>query len=415
MNYLFIHQTVPGQYLHLIRHLALDPANRVYCIGQRVGVPIPGVETLLYAVDGALSPAAAGVGVEMDRAIRVGAAVADACRQLRDQHRFEPAIVIGHSGWGETLFVKDVFPEAPLLSYFEFYYHRHGADIGFDPEYASDFADPARLRVRNGVILMSADAADWGNTPTQWQCSLFPPELRQRITVLHEGVDTDALKPDPSACFDWPALGLQLKAEDEVVTYAARNLEPYRGFHSFMRAVPHIMRRRPGAHVVIVGGDEVSYGTPAAPGMTYREQLLAEIHGQYDPRRLHMLPAIDHTRFRQLLQISSAHVYLTYPFILSWSFIEAMAAGCAIVGSSTPPVMEVMDDEVSGLAVDFFDAEQIADRVVTLLSDQALARRLRRAARQTAVRRYDLKRKILPRWIKLLQDLQRGHRPATGH
>jgi len=177
---------------------------------------------------------------------------------------------VGHSGWGETLFVKDIYPDVPLLANFEFYYHAQGVDVGFDPEFISLFNDPMRLRMRNATNLLSFEGADWGHSATRWQRSLYPPEIRPRITQIHEGVDTDALFPDREAVFHLPDSDLKLSRQDEVVTYVARNLEPYRGFHVFMRALPDLLRRRPQARVVIVGGDGVSYGAPAPPRSTTR-------------------------------------------------------------------------------------------------------------------------------------------------
>jgi glycosyltransferase involved in cell wall biosynthesis len=228
-------------------------------------------------------------------------------------------------------------------------------DVGFDPEFLSIFNDPSRLRARNGINLMAFQAADWGHSATQFQRSLHPPEMQSRISVLHEGVDTQLACPRADARFTLPGSGRVLSRHDEVVTYVARNLEPYRGFHVFMRALPQLLRRNRHAQVVIVGGDGVSYGAPAAPRSTFRETLLQELAGQLDLARVHFVGMLDYGAYLSLLQVSSAHVYLTYPFVLSWSLIEAMACGCLIVGSATPPVLEVLRDGSNGLTVDFFD------------------------------------------------------------
>jgi glycosyltransferase involved in cell wall biosynthesis len=321
-----------------------------------------------------------------------------------------PDIICGHNGWGEMLFLRDVFPDTPILSYFEFYYHPENVDVGFDPEFVSE-VDPLRLRSRNAVNLLGFDVADWGNTPTQWQRQLHPPELRSRLTVIHEGVDTEVVKADPEA---WLYLELEkvlLNRETEVVTYVARNLEPYRGFHIFMRAAALILRRRPKARIVIVGGDEVSYGGKPPDGGTYRERMLNELRGRLDVSRVHFLGRIAYDNYIRLLQISAVHVYLTYPFVLSWSFIEAMSCGCAIVASDTPPVTEVLRDEDNGVLVDFFSPTEIADKVGALLDDKDYAGRLGAAARQTATQGFDLKSRQLPLWDRLIEDLVEGRRP----
>jgi glycosyltransferase involved in cell wall biosynthesis len=412
MIILFIHQNFPGQYRHLVRHLADVPGNRVYFITQPNQNRMVGVETITYLLPPVPPLNCHPFTVDFDIAVRHGMAVVEACRHLASLG-VRPDIVCGHSGWGELLFVKDVFPDAPILSYFEFYYHFSNVDVGFDREFPASSLDPFRLRAKNAVNLLSFDAVDWGNAPTHWQRGVHPPELRSRISVVHEGVDTERVKPNPDSWLVLQREGIRLTARDEVVTYVARNLEPYRGFHIFMRAVAEILRRRPRTHIVIVGGDGVSYGPPAGRGTTFRELMLNEL-GLWAESRIHFLGQIPHDAYLKLLQISSAHVYLTYPFVLSWSFIEAMAAGCAIVGSATPPVMEVLKDRENGLLVDFFSPRTIADRVDEILDDPDRRGDLRAAARRTAVRDFDLKTRQLPRWCALIDDLVQGRRPALA-
>jgi glycosyltransferase involved in cell wall biosynthesis len=415
MIYLFIHQGYPGQYRHVVQHLAAQRGNRIYFIslaGDPPGFKARGIKRVTYV----RPPAPANLNchpltVDLDLAIRRGALVADLCRKLRD-HGVRPDVVVGHCGWGETLFVKEIFPDAPVLTYFEFYYHAHGVDMNFDPEFSSSaFHGPERVRTRNGIGLMAFDATDWGNTPTRWQRSLLPPEFRDRITVLHEGVDTERIRPDPAAQFAVPKKRVKLTRDDEVITYVARNLEPYRGFHVFMRAIPEIQRRRPQAQIVIVGGDKVTYGAPAMPGKTHRQMMLEELGDRIDLKRVHFVGQLKYERYLQLLAVSSAHIYLTYPFILSWSFVEAMASGCLIIGSSTPPVLEVLEDRVNGLTVDFFASHEVAERIDEVLSHPDRMQALRDGARRTAVERFDLKTHILPRWQHLFDDLANGRHP----
>ncbi|MFI4869972.1 MAG: glycosyltransferase, partial [Steroidobacterales bacterium] len=326
------------------------------------------------------------------------------CRSLREQG-FRPDLIVGHSGWGETLFVKDIFPDVPLLANFEFFYHSQGVDVGFDPEFVSIFNDPSRLRARNGINLMAFQGADWGHSATYWQRSLYPPEMQSRISVLHEGIDTELACPKLRATFKLPDSGRVLTARDEVVTYVARNLEPYRGFHIFMRALPLLLRRRKRVQVVIAGGDGVSYGAPPPPRSTFRDMMLQEVGSKLDLSRVHFLGLIDYAAYLNLLQVSSVHVYLTYPFVLSWSFLEAMACGCLIVGSATPPVLEVLRDGQNGLAVDFFAHKQLAHRIEAALDEPEQMKALRQAARTTALTQFDLKRLMLPRWNALFDDL----------
>lgn len=407
MNYLFIHQNFPGQYQHAVRQLAARPGNKVYFVTQPNDNTMAGVYKVIYPRDPRGLVNCHAYSAELDRGIHTGARVADACRELQNQG-FRPDLIIGHSGWGETLFVKDVFPDVPLLANFEFYYHSQGVDVGFDPEFVSIFNEPSRLRTRNGINLLAFQSADWGHSATQWQRHLYPPEMQSRISVLHEGVNTDTVRPRPDALFKLPDSRKTLSRSDEVITYVSRNLEPYRGFHMFMRALPQVLRRRKKAHVVIVGGDGVSYGAPPPPRSTFREMMLQELGTKLDLERVHFVGMLDYQEYLTLLQVSSVHVYLTYPFVLSWSFIEAMASGCLIIGSATPPVLEVLRDGKNGLAVDFFAFKQLANLIESALEQPAKMESLRNAARATAVDEFDLRRRVLPRWEALFDDLING-------
>lgn len=410
MIYLFIHQNFPGQYKHLIRHLADDPQNTVYFISQPNPNWMQGVIKLVYYPDLVSPVQCHRYTVDFEVAVRHGEAVAKSLGMLKSQG-VTPDIIIGHSGWGETLFVKDVYPDTPLLSYFEFFYHHAGADADFDLEFPGSPDDSGRLRMRNAVNLLSFESTDWGNAPTRWQRDLYPPEMRSRISVVHEGIDTNAIRPDAGAWLQIDRGGTKLTAENEVVTYVARNLEPYRGFHVFMRAIPEIQRLRPNAHILIVGGDEVSYGAALPGGQTYRQWMLAEMGGRIDYSKVHFLGQLPYETYLSVLQISSAHIYLTYPFVLSWSFLEAMSAGCAMIGSATPPVEEVIRDGENGLLVDFFSAPEIAEKVNAVLSDPHHMQDMRDNARRTVVDHYDLKTRALPQWQDMIADLVMGRRP----
>lgn len=316
---------------------------------------------------------------------------------------FVPDVMLGHNGWGEVWYLKDVFPNTPLIGYFEFFYRHHGADVGFDPNEAAIFDTGPRIRTKNLGNLLALDAIDYGQCPTQWQKSLYPPPYQPKLHVIHEGIDTQQVAPDPHARFKIPNSEIELTTGDEVVTYVARNLEPYRGFPSFMRSLPAVLARRPKAHVLIVGGDETSYGPRLPNGQTFRQQVLSELGSALDMRRVHFLGKVPYSIFVKLLQVSRVHVYLTYPFVLSWSMLEAMSAGCLVVGSRTAPVEEVIRDGENGVLVDFFSPNEIAERVVEALKDSRAFAAIRESARRTIVDKYDLKTICLPKQLKLLE------------
>ncbi|MBI3516694.1 MAG: glycosyltransferase [Proteobacteria bacterium] len=409
MNILFVHQNFPGQFKHICRVLAAQGRHQVVFLTKPNDNHIQGIRKVVYTPSRPVTPNIHHYIGEYENGVLHGQAVVREAIKLRESG-FVPDVMIGHNGWGETLFLKDVFPKAPLLSYFEFFYRSNGADVGFDPEFVTSFDDLFRVRAKNSINLLGMDAADWGLSPTEWQKSRYPDYFRPRISVIHEGVDTDALAPRRFGQISLPN-GRALAPDAEVITYVSRNLEPYRGFHIFMRALPEILRRRPKAEVLVVGGDEVSYGRRLPPGENYRERLLAEV--TIDPERVHFLGRIPYDAFVGVLHASSVHVYLTYPFVLSWSMLEAMSCGCLVIGSATPPVQEVIRDRENGLLVDFFSTSQIADRIDEVLDHPDRMQALRVAARRTIVERYDLRRHCLPRFAELITRLLAGQPPLV--
>lgn len=382
---LFVHQNCPGQFKHLAPALAAE-GHQVLFIGQKDKLTPVGVTRLEYTPHREVTPKIHPYLAGTEAAILNAQAVARLGFTLKKQG-FVPDVMIGNPGWGETLFLKDVWPESPLIALAEFYYNGRGADVGFDPEFDTGPDAVLRARARTAQHLLAIEAADLAYSPTEWQRAQFPSVYRDRIRVIHDGIDVARIAPDPGARFTLPE-GRVLTREDEVLTYVSRNLEPYRGFHSFMRALPAILERRPAARVVIVGGDEVSYGGRPKAGGSWREALLAEIGPL--PDRVVFTGRIPYADYVSLLRVSSVHVYLTYPFVLSWSMLEAMAAGAFVVGSATPPVQEVIADGRNGWLVDFFDPVAIAGRVAEALSCRREVDELRRNARETVVERYAL-------------------------
>ncbi|WP_245239635.1 glycosyltransferase [Methylobacterium variabile] len=383
MRVLFVHQNFPGQYRHVAPALAARPGTEVVALGINPAPPLPGVRHLRYAVAGRSSPGIHPLAASFETAVLRAEAAARAARALK-AGGFHPDVICGHSGWGETLFLKDVWPGARLLTFAEFFYGASGADTGFDPEFPSPEGDALRIRARNAAQLVAFEASDRLVSPTAWQASRVPAAFRDRLSVIHDGIDTDLLRPDPGARIALGRDGVSLGPDDEVVTFVNRNLEPYRGYHSFMRALPEILRRRPRARAVIVGGSDTSYGAKPPEGRTWREIYLDEVRSALDLSRVHFVGKVPYRDYVDLLRISAAHVYLTYPFVLSWSMLEAMALGCCIVGSATPPVEEVIRHGENGLLVDFFSAPAIAEAVVSVLADPGAAAPLRAAARLSA-------------------------------
>jgi len=319
-----------------------------------------------------------------------------------------PDLIVSHHGWGESLFLKDVWPQAKLAIYCEFYYHPRGADVGFDPEFpAEDAGEVCRLRLKNLNNLLHFEVADAAISPTHWQASTFPEPFRSKITVVHDGIDTEAVAPNLAVTLTLNG-NIKLTRADEVITFVNRNLEPYRGYHIFMRALPELLKRRPQARVLIVGADDVSYGARPAEGKKWKDIFASEVRPQIsdaDWARVHFLGHIPYQHFIPLLQLSTVHVYLTYPFVLSWSLLEAMSVGCAIVASDTQPLREAIRHNDTGRLVNFFDVPGLANDVCALLDDPVARQRLGANARAFAQANYDLKTVCLPRQLQWVQGL----------
>jgi glycosyltransferase involved in cell wall biosynthesis len=409
MRYLFIHQNFPGQFRHAAKALANDQAHQVVAIGEArnlQGQPVLHQHIRLLGYPGPAPGHTASHHYlrDFEGHVRRGQAVVRLLLKLRDEEGFQPDVVVTHPGWGEGLFVKDIYPSARVVQYFEYFYQRSGGDVGFDPAFPCALDDQLRVRIKNSTQLHSLLACDAGLAPTQWQKSRYPVEMQSKIEVIHEGIDTGIVKPDPTA---WVEInGQRVQAGDEIVTYVARNLEPYRGFHTFMRSLPSLQALRPNARVIIVGGDEVSYGKRLPDGQTYRQKFCTELQDQVDWSRVFFVGKLPYADYLKVLQISAAHVYLTYPFVLSWSMLEAMAAGCVVVASSTAPVQEVIEDGHNGHLVHFFDHEQLASTLAQVLEHPKQNQRMRERARDTIVSRYDLHTQCLPQMLAYL-----GHQP----
>lgn len=414
MRVLFVHQNFPGQYKHLAPALAARPGNEVLALAINKQPELPGVKTRYYEPKRGTSKDVHPWITDLETKVIRGEAVAKVAAELK-AGGFDPDVICAHNGWGEALFLKDVWPDAPLLSFVEFFYQAHGADFGFDPEYGSAGLGPTcRLRMKNANHLLNLLASDWGVSPTEFQKSTVPAVFQNKISVIHDGIDTALVRPDPNARITLKRAGVALGRADEVITFVNRNMEPYRGFHIFMRALPEIQRRRPRAFVLIVGGDEVSYGAPLPNGQTYRQKLLAEVGDRLDMERIRFVGRIPYDDFLKVLQVSAVHVYLTYPFVLSWSMLEAMACECLVVGSATPPVEEVIADGENGILVDFFSPGGIADAIDKVLDHPDRMQALRTRARQTIIERYDLHGLCLPRHLALVDAVAAGRLPDVA-
>jgi glycosyltransferase involved in cell wall biosynthesis len=353
MRILIIHQNFPGQYRHLVGAL-IARGDEVQAIGAPHAPGMAGVSCFRYRLPSvgavpAVHPWAQDFQVKVIRAEAVLRLLSERSDQI-----VRPDLILGHPGWGELLGIKDHWADVPVLHQLEFVYQLQGGDTGFDPEFPIALGSQTRLRLRRATQLMAFHDLDWALAPTHWQATTAPAAFRDRVSVIHEGIDTTAIAPRVGSHVNLEQRGLRFEPGDEVVSFVARNLEPYRGFHTFLRALPLLQKLRPRAHMILVGGEGVSYGPPPAQGGSWKQVLLAELEGQLDLGRIHFVGQVPHPVLHDLFRVCACHVYLTYPFVLSWSLLEAMACGAVVIGSDTPPVAEVISHGVNGLLVDFF-------------------------------------------------------------
>ncbi len=413
MRILLVHQNFPGQFKHLAPAL-VAAGHDVVAFTMSQNPVSPGVRVVHYKAARGTSTNVHPWVTDVETKVIRGEAAFRAALKLRDGG-YEPEVILAHPGWGESLFLKEVWPGAPLAIYCEYFYRAVGGDVGFDLEFpVQDEGDACRLRMKNVNNLLHFETADAAISPTHWQASTFPQPFRDRITVIHDGIDTQAVQPNPHVAMALNNGQVHLDRNSEVITFVNRNLEPTRGYHIFMRALPRILAERPNARVMIVGGNDVSYGARPPKGQTYKQIYLDEVADRIDPSRVHFLGHIPYDKFVALLQLSTVHVYLTYPFVLSWSLIEAMSAGCAIVASDTSPLHEAIQHGETGRLTDFFDVEGLAGEVCALLADPAERARLGANAREFARAHYDLRTVCLPQqlaWVENLAGLTKAPAP----
>lgn len=402
MRILFVHVNFPAQFRNPATFLGRDPENEVVFLTQedRPDWNIPGVRKVVYALDMTAADPMGGLLGNSGNAARHAGGGMRAAARLRSEG-FVPDVICGHSGWGPTMFLSDVFPESAFVGYFEWFYDVNSADMRFSGHQPS-LRSRTSVRVNNLPIMSDLLSCDLGICPTRWQLGQLPVGLRSKISVIHDGVDTDFFSPDPSARMILP--GLDLSDATEIVTYATRGMEPYRGFPQFLEAAMEVVNRRSGCHVVIGGEDRACYGPPPEPGKTWKQVLLERL--QPDPERIHFVGTLSYGHYRALLRASSVHVYLTRPFVLSWSFLEALSCGCLVVASDTEPVREVARDGHNALLADFHSPTAIADRIVDALENRTHLAGVRAQARQTILDGYDVRR-LLPLQVETLRTAVR--------
>jgi len=413
MKLLFIHQNYPGQYRQLVEWLAAQGEHEIVFLTQRKDIPpARGLKVVRYNRHHSPAKDAYALSRYWEESTGSGYGAALACQKLKAAG-FTPGIIIGHVGWGELTFTKLVWPSVPVLGYFEYYFLAKGGSVGFDPEFPPTEATPYIMHARNAVNFINLETVDMGQSPTQWQRDTYPASFHDKIYTCHDGIRTDRLLPDAAASVHLDRLGRAVTREDEIFTYMARNMEPTRGFHVFMRALPHILEARPKARALIIGGNAVSYGKESKETGGYRAMMEREVGDRVDWDRVHFLGRVPYADYQSVIRVSRCHVYLTVPFVLSWSLLECMSMQATIVASDVAPVREVINHGETGLLVDFFDPEGLARQVAEVLARPGDFAHLGPAARARAVAHYDFDTRCLPEHVKRINSLAPRAKPIA--
>lgn len=414
MKILFVHQNMPGQYRELVQWLAAMGGHQIYFLTQRKNAPnIPGVETRKYAPHRVSNKDSYGLSKVWEDATGAGFGAAIAAKQIEAKEGFKPDIIVGHVGWGELTFFKQIWADVPIIGFFEYYYNLNGGSVGFDPSETISEHAPFLMQARNAVPLANIETVDLGHCPTYWQRDRFPASFHDRVYVCHDGIRTDKLLPNPKVKLGLGRLGRDITRDDEIITYVARNLEKTRGFHTLMRALPRILRERPNARVLIVGGTDTSYGGKSKHAGGLRGEMEAEVGKDVDWDRVHFFGQVPYGEYQKLIQVSRCHIYLTMPFVLSWSLLESMSMGATIVASDVDPVREAITHGETGLLVDFFDHDAVAKQVIDVVSNPKDFAHIGKAAREHVVETYDFLTKCLPEHIAQMNALVPEDRRIT--
>ncbi len=403
-KFLFIHQNMPGQYRELAPWLSAQ-GHEVVFLTQRDPAPkIEGIRNVIYKPRHSAGKSAYPLTRYLEDCHGAGHQVALECRKLAAAG-FTPDIVLGHVGWGEMTFLRQVWADVPIIGYFEYYYLSDGGVVGFDPEFPPNEGSEFIMHARNGINYSNIATCTRGQTPTHWQHQTFPKNLQDKIYVAHDGIRTDRLGPNPDVSLTLGRLDRPLTRKDEVFTFVSRNMEPTRGFHKFARALPQILENRPNARALIVGGNGVSYGRESTAVGGYRGEMEAELGDRIDWDRVHFLGRLPYADYLRVTQLGRCAIHLSYPFVLSWSVLESMAMEALMIASDTAPIREVIEHNKTGLLVDFHDHEALAEQVTKVLSRPEEFAHIGPAARRHVVQHYDFHTVALPRHVTELNAL----------
>jgi glycosyltransferase involved in cell wall biosynthesis len=412
MHVLFVHKNFPAQFGHIGSYLVKQKGYRCTFVSETPPGMVEGIQKIQYRPQGGASEETQ----YYSRTFENGMAHTTGVYQALKPHvtRLRPDLVVGHSGFGSTLFLPELFPSARVINYFEFFYHPHNSDIDFRPEWPVLEEDVLRSRARNAMILLDLEYCHAGYSPTAYQAGLLPAAYQHKLRVLHDGIDTDFWRRQPLAerAFGSHSFG----PETRIVTYVSRGFESMRGFDIFMRAAKKICDADRRVVFLIVGSDRVCYGGDLKfiREKSFKDYILKQ--DNYDLSRMIFLGQVKPSDLVKVFSLSDLHIYLTVPFVLSWSLLDALACGCTVLASDTEPVREFVRPGQTGLLENFFDADAFARTALQVLAEPEAYRHLGQAGETLIREQYSL-RTIIPRMTAFYEEVAEGqfarHQPAA--
>jgi glycosyltransferase involved in cell wall biosynthesis len=400
MHVLFVHQNYPAQFGHIAAHLAASHGFRCTFVSERPDGEQGGVRRISYKAVGGATAKTAYATRGFENAVAHAQGVFDACKA---HPWLKPDLIVGHSGFGSTLFLRELY-DAPIVNYFEYFYQPRESDLDFRPEFPPEERDRLRSYSRNAMILLDLENCDAGYCPTRWQHGRLPRAYSDKVDVIFDGVDTKMWRRIEGT--KRVVAGREVPASTRIVTYVGRGFESIRGFDIFMRTASRVYRAWPDVLFVVVGSDRIAYGGDLKyiAGPSFKSHVLDQ--EDYDLEKFVFTGPVPPAELARLLSIGDAHIYLTVPFVLSWSLFNALACGATIVASDTEPVRELIEPGRTGLLADFYDVEGLADRVLDVLRAPEAHRHLGQAGENLIRDVYALDR-TLPRMLELYREVRR--------
>ncbi|HZZ42219.1 MAG TPA: glycosyltransferase [Tepidisphaeraceae bacterium] len=408
MHVLYVHPNFPAQFGHIANYLVKEKGWRCTFISETPPGTVGGIEKIQYKIAGGATIKTHFCARTFENSVWHCDAVFQAMKARPDIH---PDLIVGHSGFGSTLFLRELYPDVPVVNLFEYYYHPHGPESDMDFRQDLGWATPEikylRSRCRNAMILLDLKNCNVGYCPTEFQRSRFPADDARNLKVVFDGVDRqiyhgfngELRKPGTPRRI----AGRDIPPNTRIVTYVSRGFESMRGFDIFMRVAKRIMQQYPDVLFFVVGADRIAYGGDAdyIGGKSFKDWVLSR--EEFDLSRFVFTGLLPQPELARLLATTDLHIYLTVPFVLSWSMMDAMSCGAVVLGSATPPVKEMIREGQNGLLADFFDIENFARKAIDILKDPQAYRPLGNAAEEMIEQRYSLDR-VVPEMVKLYES-----------